>query len=119
MSDAHRDETRRLLHDLLLLLSDREAQRAYERDVPIANVPAELLSMWFDDIYHPSSDRFGAAFSDDERAELAAFNDSYRARADDLPTTGGVAALHGTPEWDEVVERASAALLRLGWETSD
>ncbi|HCS29040.1 MAG TPA: hypothetical protein DIW43_16405 [Spongiibacteraceae bacterium] len=32
------------------LLADADAQLKYERDVPTANVPAELVCMWFDDL---------------------------------------------------------------------
>lgn len=119
MSDADADQTRRSIHELLVLIGDRDAQRAYERDVPIANVPAELICMWFDDHFQPGSGWFVSAFSNDELAELAAFNDFYRARTDKLPTSGGIDVLQKAREWDEIVDRARATLTRLGWTAAN
>lgn len=119
MSDSGADKTRRIVRELLILISDRDAQRAYERDVPIANVPAELICMWFDDLYHPASDWFVSAFSDDELADLATFNDFYGARTGDLPTSGGIDVLQNAREWDEIVDQARATLVRLGWTAAN
>ncbi len=65
--------------DLLALLADPEAQRAYERDVPLADVPSELFCGWFDDTYIPSSPAFQLAFSEEERAALANFSEQFDA----------------------------------------
>jgi hypothetical protein len=119
VSDTDADQTRRSIHELLVLIGDRDAQRAYERDVPIANVPAELICMWFEDHYHPAAGWFVSAFSADELAELAAFNDFYRARTDNLPTSGGIDVLQKAREWGEIVNRARATLVRLGWSAAD
>lgn len=94
----------------LRLLSDFDAQSAYERDVPIANVPAELVCGWFDDSYHPASEPFIAAFSSDELAVLAEFNDFYEARLRTIPTDSGVARLQATPQWTEIRDKAAATL---------
>lgn len=93
--------------DLLDLLADFEAQRAYERDVPIADVPAELVSMWFDDAYHPTSAQHIRAFSVRERDLLAAFHSVYERCVDALPSDGGVIALQQSPHWATVAQHAA------------
>ena len=64
--------------ELLELLADAAAQERYEHNVPIADVPAELCCMWFDDLYHPDSPAFQAAFT---VAELDALASSQRPNA--------------------------------------
>lgn len=66
--------------ELLELISDPIAQRSYEFDVSIADVPAELVSMWFDDLYHPKMPWFSEAFSDHELTKLASFHNFYSDR---------------------------------------
>jgi len=105
--------TRRMLRQLLELIGDFSAQRKYERDVPIANVPAELVCDWFDDQYHPDARFFSDAFSSQERAALADFNAFYGARKGVLPMTTGVDALQLCKEWEEVSEKARATLAEL------
>ena len=107
------EETRSTVLRLLELLSDREAQVQYEVDVPIANVPAELICMWFDDQYYPGRAPFTDAFSPDERAHLASFDATFAGVQESLPTSGGVAALHAAPGWSEVCDAAGAALEHL------
>lgn len=105
--------TRSTFRELLELLSSREAQLRYETDVPIANVPAELLDMWFDDRYHPETPWFSQAFTDHERQVLADFNAFFSGVAERLPTDRGVAALHAEPVWDDVCAKASEVLAEL------
>lgn len=105
--------TRSLFRELLELLSSREAQAQYEVDVPIANVPAELLCMWFDDRYHPETVWFTEAFTSRERAALAAFDAFFSAVADGLPTEGGVMVLHAESVWTGVCEKAAEVLAAL------
>lgn len=105
--------TRSTCRELLKLLSNREAQLRYEADVPVANVPAELLCMWFDDHYHPETAWFSQAFTDHERQALADFNAFFSGVAGRLPTDQGVAGLHAEPVWDDVCAKASEALAEL------
>ena len=112
------EESRRLFRDLLRLIADPERQLGYERDVPIANVPAELVSMWFDDHYHPDEAWFEEIFSSDERDVLARFSDRYEQRVPGLPSQRGVESLHASPQWTEVVFEAKAALETLGWDST-
>ncbi len=101
--------------DLIKTISDPSEQFGYEANVPIANVPAELICMWFDDLYHPETELFRNSFSADERKALADFHDYYDARADKIPDDGGVDALQKSAEWLEVQERANVLLRELGW----
>jgi len=97
------------------MLSDPDAQLAYERDVPIACVPAELVCMWFDDHYHPTTELFRTAFSLSERAILAAFHDRFRSIADSLPADlSRVADLHAQEEWRTLMRDAVDTLGDLG-----
>ena len=95
----------------LELLADLEAQRAYERNVPIADVPAELFCGWFDDTYHPTSPAFIQAFSEDERRVLADFNERFDSESNeigrDLPS---LAELQALPAWEQVASSAQMAL---------
>lgn len=105
---------RRTMLDLLRLLADPEAQRAYERNVPIAQVPAELLCMWFDDLYHPDSSAFHEAFDPVERAALARFHAVFTEVADRMPERlERVAELHAWSEWSVVVRAAARVLTQI------
>lgn len=53
------------------LLSSPSKQREYEKSVPIANVPAELICGYCDDLYHPQSERMLSQFSTEELKGLA------------------------------------------------
>jgi hypothetical protein len=59
--------------------------------VRFIHVPTELVSLWFDDPYHPATAEDVAAFSAKERAADAAFN---RAFDDALKEIG-----QPLPEW--------------------
>ena len=108
------DQMRRNVSDLLALLSDAEAQRAYERDVPIASVPSELNCMWFDDMYHPADTAFQGAFSARELDALAKFHVVYEAATAEIqPPPVVVADLHAHPAWDRVLRAASVTLRAL------
>ncbi len=90
------------------MLADCGAQEEYERQVPIADVPAELLSMWFDDL---SPDR--PALSESDADIIRSFTEFYRARVTKLPNSGSVAALQRCREWNEITEEAAKALHEL------
>ena len=55
----------------IALLASSSAQLAYEKDVPIADVPAELVCMFCDDLYRPKSTQFISEFSESELKDLA------------------------------------------------
>ena len=106
-------QTRQVFRELLQLLSSKEEQQQYQVVVPIANVPAELLSQWFDDHYHPKTDWFREAFTSKERDILKEFNDFYDARTRKLPDT--LAELLEDPVWSEIVAKAKQTLKSIQW----
>jgi hypothetical protein len=72
-------DLRNLIVQSLELLASKDAAFEYQRTVPIANVPAELFCWWFDDAYHPSSEVFQGAFTENELQVLAAFHSIFEA----------------------------------------
>jgi hypothetical protein len=101
------------IRQLLSLLASEEEQLAYERDVPIADVPAELLCLWFDDTYHPD---FGwrAYFADRELEALACFNALYGRQKKRLPTScGTIRTWLASPVWREVMSAAAETLTEI------
>lgn len=56
------------------LLSLPSEQLAYEKNVPIANVPAELICIFCDDLYHPESEQLLSQFNAEEMNGLAHLN---------------------------------------------
>lgn len=113
VSQDERHQSRSLFRRLLELIGDLDQQRQYKRDVPIANVPAELICMWFDDHYRPDQAWFPEAFSSRERLTLADFSAFYEERLSMLPTQEGIKTLQATPEWAEIREKARLALAEL------
>ena len=106
-------DVRRHIVELVQLLASSEQQLAYQRDVPIANVPAELVCMWFDDLYHPQWDLFVEAFSETERNRLATFHRFYDARVEQLPNS--LEEMHQSVVWRDVMSEAKQVLNDLGW----
>ncbi len=53
------------------LLSLPSKQLEYEKGVPIADVPAELICVFCHNLYHPKSEEFVAQFREDELKSLA------------------------------------------------
>ena len=99
--------------ELLELLGDAAAQQRYEHSVPIADVPYELLCMWFDDSYLPDSPAFQAAFTATELVALAEFDRFYDSRADALPSGVGVRELQRSKAWTEIMAAAAAVRARI------
>ena len=113
MEESDRERIRGQIFDLLALIGDPEAQRSYERCVPIADVPSELVCMWFDSTYRPELPNFSPSFSKEELKVLSEFNEFYDARVDALPCRCELEELQGAPEWPAIMERAKDALKRL------
>ena len=102
-------QIRKKIRELLDLLASGEQQLAYERDVPRVDITAELISMWFDDQYHPTDRFFSEAFSPLEMAALDEFHQFYASRVDDLPESkGSVRTWLACPAWRDVMAVARA-----------
>lgn len=62
---------RAAVFEAIKLLANASLQTNYEKECPIANVPAELFCMFCDDLYHPKSQIFLDAFNEEEMKDLA------------------------------------------------
>ncbi len=94
--------------EILELLSSLDAQREYEKNVPTADLPAELNCIWFNDFFHPDAG-FEAQFSSQEMTALQEFHHFFLDRSSRLPESS-LAALHESPSWLEVVAKAKVTL---------
>jgi hypothetical protein len=106
------------IFDLLKLISSSQRQFDYENKVPVANVPAELICMWFDDLYQPTSDLFLRSFNENEVADLSQFNEFFNARVNAISMNNGVLGLQNDSNWLEVQFYASALLKKYDDSTS-
>ncbi len=97
-----------LLH--LELLSSLELQARYERDVEIADVPAELVCVWFEDLDLPAS--APKLFASEDVESVQAFSDLFERVARELEGLG-LSDLHAHPSWLQVVAEARSLLQRL------
>lgn len=102
---------------LVQLIADVSAQSEYKKNVPIADAPAELVCMWFDDTVILDSPEFKAAFQRGEWNVLLEFNKYFDARVEGLP--GTLEELHGSQGWKETVDKASWVLDQLDWRDID
>ncbi|MCL6273178.1 hypothetical protein M3P19_04110 [Muricauda sp. 2012CJ35-5] len=97
--------------NILDLWSSKEEQLKYQKNVPIAQVSAELFCQWADDFYHPESTQFKMAFDEKERELLSDFdktlNDISDKTTNDLPYFDDFVK---TKEW-KVVNRAAIKTL--------
>lgn len=66
-----RSEMRTLVIDAVTLLAKASEQLEYERDVPHAFIPAELIEIYATDTFHPKNPEFIAAFTEPELKSLA------------------------------------------------
>jgi hypothetical protein len=108
-------ESRQVFSSLLQLIADFKSQVDYQREVPIANVPAELVCMWFDDHYHPEREWFKESFAEEERKLMADFNEYYEKRVDHLPHTHDVLELQISTVWQEIAEKAKDVWAKIKW----
>jgi hypothetical protein len=97
----------------LALLSDPERQREHERELKIADVPAELFSGWFADTYTPGRPAFRSAFDSAELELLKHFTALVEAARKDLGDVRELADLQARPAWMCVVEEAGRLLAKL------
>lgn len=95
--------------EMIELLSLPSQQLAYEKNVPIADVPAELICGFCNDLYHPKSEAFIAAFSESELKSMAHLYGLLSEVA--KSTVHSVSDLQKTPEWRLVVALANKMLV--------
>ena len=100
--------------EILEMLASEEQQLAYERNVPHVDITAELLCMWFDDLYHPSDAFFRSCFTADELAALAEFHRFYDEQSKRLPESQGtVRTWLASSVWREIMQKAHETVSRI------
>ncbi len=102
--------------EVIELLAHASLQSKYEKDVPIANVPAELFCMFCDDLYHPKSQSFLDAFNEDETKDLAVLYGLLHHASQTIKDSEmrSVADLQKRPEWRVVMNFAKELEARFG-----
>jgi hypothetical protein len=78
-------QCRRNILDVLKLIGSPESKLDYERQVPIADVVAEIFCCWADDSFSPNDMRLRALFTDSEWAALVAFDSRFEAINAQMP----------------------------------
>jgi len=99
------------LIDALDMLANLDRQQAYQENVPIADVPSELISAWFDDGFYAEDKEFHQLFSEEEWGALCQFNDFYEVRLVRLPENFN--DLMKCPSWHEIVNEAKSTLEKI------
>ena len=99
--------------EYLEMAASYEDQREYERNVPIAHIPSEVINQWEDNfprgLHHYASDR--EAYTPDEFAALESFADVWRSTADAVPDDWPtLAEAQAMPEWSQLRQGAVKAL---------
>ena len=102
-----------MLVEHLELLASADAQREYQRTVPIASVAAELFCIWYDDVPDEAAiaQFVSPVFSPDEQQALrrmhAVLEDVSRRLGQDMPY---IEDFIDTPPWWRLRDEAVAAL---------
>ncbi len=100
--DELANNIRKLVIDTLKLLSSKEEQLKYQKNVPIADVSAELFCQW-DGAYVPESPVNNRAFSKEEIVSLDEFNTIFNKIADSTPDNlPSIEKFVETNEWKEL-----------------
>ena len=99
--------------DYLELAASVDEQRRFERDVPMACVPNEMINLWEDAVISTDVEWYsGPVFSPDENAAIRAFHIVWDQVADETPDPmpPSIEALIGTEPWDRLAVAAREAL---------
>lgn len=100
-------EFRNSTKGVLELISSKEKQLEYKKNVPTTDIPDELFSMWFDAIYHPESELFQNSFSLKEQECLKDFNICFEEQEKHLPQI--LEEMHESEHWILVMDQAKVA----------
>jgi hypothetical protein len=101
--------------EVIECLASPADQMKYERDVPIADVPAELVCGFVDDVYHPKSELFLNAFTEQELKSLAELYGRVciASGAFTKHDCHSVADIQKLPEWRSVMAFAKDLVVEL------
>ena len=113
--DSDTKAYRKRVVDMVRLISSPADQTDYQRDIPIADVPGELVSGFVDDLYHPKSRLFLDAFSENELRSLAELYGMICISAKAFSRLGchSVADIQKVPEWRSVMAFAQTLVTEL------
>lgn len=110
MNDASR-RFRQQVIDHVEMLASLSEQIKYEKDVPIADIPGELVCI-YDELFRPKSEDFLNAFTEDEIKSLAELYGMI-CIASKAFKGKGVVELQKLPEWRAVVTFSKDLLVKL------
>jgi hypothetical protein len=99
--------------DYLETASSPDAQRAYERRVPIAKIPDEMINQWEDCVPDADFDWYSEPeYSLEENFAIRQFHDIWNTVANDTPNVmpNSIDALIGTLVWQRLIDGAAKAL---------
>jgi hypothetical protein len=101
--------------DHVEMLADAGAQLQYEREVPIASVPDELVCGFCDDLFHPKWQPFLDAFTEEELKSLSELYGRLCAAADEFDRDGdfSMQTIQKIPKWREVMAFAKGLATEL------
>jgi hypothetical protein len=113
--DAQVRSIREAVIEHLKLVASAHAQLRYETDVPIADVPGELISGFCDDLFRPKSKSLLEAFTENELRSLAEFYGRMCVASDAFERDGAlsVRAILKIPEWRSVMAFAKDLVVEL------
>lgn len=104
---------RKLVIDALKLISSKEEQLSYQKEVPQINVSEELFNHW-EDTYIPDSPVNERAFTKEELIALKEFNLTFDRVCDGTPRNLPlIDEFMKTKEWKELTESAALALNKM------
>lgn len=109
-------DLRQSIHDEVRLLSSAQAQLDYERSAPTADVPAELICGFVDDLYRPKSAEFIEAFTEGELKDLAELYGRLCVASDAFlrEEASSVSDILKIAEWRTTIMYAKELCARLG-----
>jgi len=100
--------------NVLDMWSSKEGQLEYQKNVPIAQVSAELFCQWVDDSYHPDSRQFKMAFNEKEREVLTDFDKTLNFISEKTPNDlPDILEFVKTNEWQIVNQAAIDAVKKI------
>jgi hypothetical protein len=118
MADTSANIRQAVLEHVALVASAR-AQIEYERSVPVADVPAELICGFVDDLYHPKSQALLDAFTEAQLRDLAELYGRLCVAREAFERVDAhtVDAILKLPEWRSTVAFARDLSVRLRRDT--
>ena len=104
MTEESRNVRQRVVEHVEMLASASD-QMKYERDVPIACVPDELVCGFTDDLFHPKWEPFLNAFTEEELKSLAELYGRLCIATKAFDRDNGilVSTIQKMPEWRSVM----------------